>query len=133
MQFANYTCSGAAKEERYRVTFLYMGFRYLQVTGYPGTPTHHDLTAHFIHTDLYKSGALVTSSPLLNKIQHATRYAAMSNFMDIPTDCTFATESAARTSMVGVRVAVGRYHHCHCHCHRRHRRHHHHHHRNHHS
>ena len=37
VQFANYTCSGSAEEEVYRVTFLYMGFRYDR------TPAHASL------------------------------------------------------------------------------------------
>eukprot|EP00729_Bicosta_minor_P017132 gene17132-31839_t len=77
VQFANYTCSGSAEEEVYRVTFLYMGFRYVQITGHPSKPTHNDVTAHFIHTDLDKSGSFTSSNEVLNKIQHATRYAAM--------------------------------------------------------
>jgi alpha-L-rhamnosidase len=38
-QFANYTCSGAEAgvAETYRVMFTSMGFRYVQVTGFPGT------------------------------------------------------------------------------------------------
>lgn len=138
VQFANYTCSGSAEEEVYRVTFLYMGFRYdrtpahthrwsslgslsflclcfslrglviltcacvdvrayvctcryVQITGHPSKPTYDDVTAHFIHTDLDKSGSFTSSNEVLNKIQHATRYAAMSNFMDIPTDCKSRT------------------------------------------
>ena len=68
---------------------IYTGFRYVQVTGLPGSPPPAPaaLTAHFIHTELQKSGSFASSSPLLNKIQHATRFAGMSNAMDIPTDC----------------------------------------------
>ena len=88
-QWANYTCGGAAEGETYRVSSIYLGFRYVQITGLPGSsrPAPTTLTAHFIHTELEKSGSFASSSPLLNKIQHATRYAGMSNAMDIPTDC----------------------------------------------
>ena len=65
--------------------------RYVQIIGHPSKPTHDDVTAHFIHTDLDKSGSFTSSNEVLNKIQHATRYAAMSNFMDIPTDCKSRT------------------------------------------
>ena len=34
-QFANYTCSGAEPVETYRVAFISMGFRYVQMVGYP--------------------------------------------------------------------------------------------------
>lgn len=84
---ANYTCSGDATDEVYRVTFVSMGFRYVQMLGFPGTPTASTLTAHFIHSKLPSTGTFTTSSGLLNSVQHATRFAAMSNAMDIPTDC----------------------------------------------
>ena len=32
-------------------------------------------------------GQLSTSSPLINAIQHSTRFAALSNQMSVPTDC----------------------------------------------
>eukprot|EP00038_Savillea_parva_P019866 m.29376 g.29376 ORF g.29376 m.29376 type:complete len:1049 (+) comp4590_c0_seq1:93-3239(+) len=89
-QMANYTCNGGqgpGGEETYRVTFVSMGFRYVQVLGFPGTPTLASLTAHFIHSTLEPVGQFVSSSLVLNKIQHATHYAALSNAMDIPTDC----------------------------------------------
>ena len=28
-----------------------MGFRYVQLTSYPGVPNYDTLTAHFVHTD----------------------------------------------------------------------------------
>ena len=43
--------------------------------------------AHFVHSDLAASGSFVSSSSVLNGIHHATRFAALSNAVDIPTDC----------------------------------------------
>lgn len=87
-QFANYTCSGAKEGgETYRVMFTSMGFRYVQMRGYPGVPSNESLTAHFIHSDVPQTGEFTSSSPLLNAIQRATIYSAASNQMDIPTDC----------------------------------------------
>ena len=66
----------------------YFGFRYIQLEGFPGNDPGEDaLTAHFIHSDLDQTGEFSSSLPLLNSIQHATRYASLSNLMDIPTDC----------------------------------------------
>ena len=78
-QFANYTCSGAAPVETYRVLFVSMGFRYVQLAGLPAAPTAASLTAHFVHSDVPQTGRFRSSSALLNRIQHATLYAAMSN------------------------------------------------------
>lgn len=41
----------------------------------------------FVHTDLPRTGTLVTSSPLANAVVHATTYASLSNLLSIPTDC----------------------------------------------
>lgn len=86
-QFTNYTCNGAKEGETYRMQFISAGFRYVQVTGFPGTPTSSALTAHFVRSNVPQTGEFISSLPLLNSIQHATVYAAMSNQMDIPTDC----------------------------------------------
>jgi alpha-L-rhamnosidase len=55
--------------------------------GMPSAPDVSTLTAHFVHSDLAASGSFASSSPILNAIQHATRFAALSNAIDIPTDC----------------------------------------------
>lgn len=81
-----YFCSGGGSE-RYRTQFSYFGFRYVQIIGYPGVPAEHSLTAYFIHTDFPQSGEFSSSSAALNAVQHATRFASWSNWMDIPTDC----------------------------------------------
>ena len=50
-----------------------MGFRYVQLTGYPGTPDFQTLTAHFIHTNYDLTGSIGFSDPVLNQVQHMTR------------------------------------------------------------
>jgi alpha-L-rhamnosidase len=82
-----YICSGVGGIEEYRTLFTYYGFRYVQIEGYPGIPGEEAITAFFIHSDVPQSGEFMSSNLLLNKIQHATRFASWSNLMDIPTDC----------------------------------------------
>ena len=65
--------------------FTYAGFRYVSLTGFPGTPDFNTLTAHFVHTDYELTGSVSFSDPLLTAVQHITRTAAMSNFQSIPT------------------------------------------------
>jgi alpha-L-rhamnosidase len=55
-QMANYTCSGAEPLETYRVAFVSMGFRYVQLVGFPGVPTEESLTAHFIRSAVPQTG-----------------------------------------------------------------------------
>ena len=82
-----YTTKGDGAAASYTPLFTYAGFRYMQLTGYPGTPDFKPLTAHFIHTDYELTGSISFSDPMLDAVQHITRTAAMSNFQSIPTDC----------------------------------------------
>lgn len=76
---------GAAVE--YTPLFTYMGFRYVEVTGYPGIPDFSTVKASFLNTLYELIGDVSFSDPNLNGVQHITRTAAMSNFQSIPTDC----------------------------------------------
>ena len=73
--------------ESWEQRFSYEGFRYMEVTGFPGTPTAENFEGRFAHTDLESGGEFSCSNELLNKIQHATRWAYLSNAQSIPTDC----------------------------------------------
>jgi len=78
---------GSGDYETYETKFTYHGFQYVQVLGFPGTPSDSSLQAFFVHTALPETGQIVFSDTLLNQIQHITRYASLSNYMNIPTDC----------------------------------------------
>jgi alpha-L-rhamnosidase len=84
---AVYTCAGGGGTEVYRTLFTYFGFRYSQLSGFPGTPDEGSLVAHYVHSAAPPVGDFASSSALLNAVQHATRYAFGSNMMDVPTDC----------------------------------------------
>jgi len=85
-QTDTYICSGEGTET-WEQTFSYSGFRYMEVTGFPGTPTADNFRGRFAHTDLKLAGSFECSNELLNKIQHATRYSYLSNAQSIFTDC----------------------------------------------
>ena len=81
-----YISKGGPKES-WEQRFSYHGFRYMEVTGFPGKPTAESFEGRFAHTDLESGGEFSCSNELLNKIQRATRYAYLSNAQSIPTDC----------------------------------------------
>jgi alpha-L-rhamnosidase len=85
-QTDSYTLKGGGAEV-WRPRFTYHGFRYAQVTGLPGKPTFANLRALVLHAGFESAGSFECSNPLLNKIQAATQWAYISNFMSIPTDC----------------------------------------------
>ena len=83
---SQYICGGG-DSERYRTQFTYFGFRYVQVENYPGVPGEDALRSHFTHSEVPQAGEFSSSNGVLNAIQHATRYASLSNLVSVPTDC----------------------------------------------
>ena len=73
--------------EIWQSRFMYHGFQYVQVTGFPGEPKLANLEALVMHTDLENAGTFECSNELLNKIQHCTRWSYLNNFHGHPTDC----------------------------------------------
>jgi len=81
-----YTLEGNATEV-YEPRFTFMGFRYVEVTGFPGTLTTDDITGIVIHSDMTPTGSYECSNPVVNQLQHNILWGMKGNFVDIPTDC----------------------------------------------
>ncbi len=73
--------------EVYQPHFTYHGFRYVELTGYPGTPSLDTLRGEVVHTAVKTTGSFVASKQILNDIQHLIHWGQLSNLMSIPTDC----------------------------------------------
>jgi alpha-L-rhamnosidase len=82
----NYTLAGTG-EEIYEPRFTFMGFRYVEVTGFPGELTTDNLTGIVVHSDMLVTGSFECSNPLMNQLQHNIQWGQKSNFVDVPTDC----------------------------------------------
>ena len=82
-----YVLKGDAAGETWTPAFTYHGFRYVQVEGYPGTPTAADLEGLVIHSDLPVTGAVRIDSPLVEQVWKNAVWSQRSNFTGIPTDC----------------------------------------------
>jgi hypothetical protein len=59
-------------------------------------PPAEDLTAFLMHTDVYETGSVEFSDPLLNKIQAAIHLGQRDNLMSVPTDCPQRDERKVR-------------------------------------
>jgi alpha-L-rhamnosidase len=81
-----YTLRGGARET-FEPHFTFFGFRYVAVSGYPGTLTPESLTGIVVHSAMAPAGELVTSKPLVNQLQHNIVWGQKGNFLDVPTDC----------------------------------------------
>jgi alpha-L-rhamnosidase len=67
--------------------FTYHGFRYAQITGYPGEHSPRIFKARVVHTDLPVRGEFSCSDPTVNAIQQCARRSTLTNYHGIPTDC----------------------------------------------
>ncbi|NEB75365.1 family 78 glycoside hydrolase catalytic domain [Streptomyces sp. SID14478] len=81
-----FTLAGTGDRETYEPRFTYHGFRYLEVTGYPGTPGVADVRARVAHADVGSTGSFASSSTLLNSIWRNNRWSILNNSMSTPTD-----------------------------------------------
>jgi alpha-L-rhamnosidase len=82
-----YILRGDPSGEEYEAHFTYHGFRYAEVSGYPGVPTLDTLRGREVHSAVASTGNFVTSSPLLNEIQSMFLWSIKTNLASIPTDC----------------------------------------------
>lgn len=74
-------------DEIFEPRFTYHGFRYVEVSGYPGVPTAEALRGIVIHTDVPSAGSFVCSDRLANAIHSNILWGQRSNLMSAPTDC----------------------------------------------
>jgi alpha-L-rhamnosidase len=73
--------------EVYEPRFTFHGFRYVELTGFPGEPDLTNLLGCVVHTDCANTGSFVCGNELLNRIHRATVWSQRSNLMGYPMDC----------------------------------------------
>jgi alpha-L-rhamnosidase len=72
--------------EIYEPRFTYHGFRYVELTGFPGVPGLDALEGRVVHSAVAPAGAFSCSNELLNKLHGAIRWSQQTNLHGIPTD-----------------------------------------------
>jgi alpha-L-rhamnosidase len=82
----HYTLKGDGPE-LYEPRFTYHGFRFVEITGYPGEPGDDAIEACVVHDDVEPAGDFVSSHELLNRIHSNCRWGIRGNYRSIPTDC----------------------------------------------
>jgi alpha-L-rhamnosidase len=78
--------------------FTLHGFRYAEVTDFPGTPTLGNLEGRFVRNSVEISGSFECSNPLLNQIHHNVCWTFMTSLQGIPQD---AGERSERVGWLG--------------------------------
>jgi len=99
-----YTLAGTGTES-WEPRFTEHGFRYVEVTGFPGTPSFDSLEGCVVHDDLVPAGTIRTSNPLLDQIVRNAVWGFRGNYRSVPTDCPQRDE---RQAWLGDRLQVSR-------------------------
>ena len=63
------------------------GFRYAEVTGYPGEPGPGDIVARVAHSDIAAAGTWESDQPWLDRLFTNIDWGQRGNFISVPTDC----------------------------------------------
>ena len=82
-----YLTSGSQDETTWEPRFVYHGFRFVELTNYPGIPTLETISGRVVHTDLRSIGSFECSNPVLNWAFEASRRTLLNNLHSVPTDC----------------------------------------------
>lgn len=102
----SYTLAGRTAGEEWEPRFTFHGFRYVEVTGWPGdlddAVAAGALTARVLHSDLERTGWFTSSDPALNRLHENVVWSMRGNFVDIPTDCPQRDERVGWTGDIQV-------------------------------
>ncbi len=82
-----YVLRGDGTTEIWEPRFTYHGFRYVELTGYPGAPSLDSIRGRVVRSAVKPTGSFVCSKQILNRIQKIIRWGILTNLHSIPTDC----------------------------------------------
>lgn len=89
-----YTLKGKG-EECWEPSFVYHGFRYVEIIGYPGIPTIDNFEGKVIYDEMEITGHFETSDALINQIYKNAYWGIRGNYRGMPTDCPQRDERMA--------------------------------------
>ncbi len=75
------------KEEIWEPSFTYHGFRYVEITGFPGKPTLDNFEGQVVYDEMEVTGHFETSDPTINQIYKNAYWGIRGNYRGMPTDC----------------------------------------------
>ncbi|MHB1033198.1 MAG: family 78 glycoside hydrolase catalytic domain [Pirellulales bacterium] len=96
-------------EEIFEPSFTFHGFRYVEVTGYPGTPPADAITGVAVNSDTPVAGTFRCSNAMLNQLYSNITWTQRANFIDIPTDCPQRDERLGWTGDAEIYVRTATY------------------------
>lgn len=82
-----YVLRGDPDGEIFEPRFTVHGFRYIEITGYPGELSADDIVARVAFADMEQIGEFHCSHAPLDKLQQNIVWGQRGNFLSVPTDC----------------------------------------------
>ncbi|WP_143338333.1 alpha-L-rhamnosidase [Demequina sp. NBRC 110054] len=83
-------------------TFTFHGFRYAEVSGWPGDLDPTAVTARVMHSDMRRTAEFECSDPLVNRLHENVVWGMRGNFLSVPTDCPQRDERLGWTGDIQV-------------------------------
>ena len=96
-------------EDFFEPTFTFHGFRYAEITGWPGELTADSLLAVVVSSELERIGEFECSDPMLNQLHRNVVWGQRGNFLDVPTDCPQRDERLGWTGDIAVFAPTAAY------------------------
>ncbi|CAM5467696.1 family 78 glycoside hydrolase catalytic domain [Leifsonia shinshuensis] len=103
-----YVLRGGATEE-WAPRFTFHGFRFAEVTGWPGEFDASAVVAEVLHSDLERTGWFAASDPKLDRLHQNIVWGMRGNFVDVPTDCPQRDERLGWTGDLQVFAPTAEY------------------------
>ena len=82
-----YIMKGDKAGESWAPTFIYHGFRYVEVSGLKYAPSVTDFTAEVVSDEMEQLGTLTTSNDVLNQVLKNAWWGIRDNYKGMPVDC----------------------------------------------
>lgn len=103
-----YTLKGGG-EETFEPRFTFHGFRYVELTGFPGTPSATAVTGRVMHTSAPFTLEFETNVPMLNQLHSNITWGQRGNFLSVPTDTPARDERLGWTGDINVFAPTAAY------------------------
>ncbi|SFC15285.1 alpha-L-rhamnosidase [Parapedobacter composti] len=81
-----YTLKGSGTEI-WEPRFVYHGFRFVEVTGYPGVPAADDFVGKVVYDGIATTGSFETSDSTINQVFRNAYWGILGNYKGMPVDC----------------------------------------------
>ena len=103
--------AGDPAGETFEPTFTFHGFRYAEISGWPGELAAEDLEAVVVHSALRRTGWFECSHAGVNQLISNSLWSQRGNFLSVPTDCPQRDERLGWTGDIAAYAATAAFQH----------------------